>query len=261
VRRADCRTNGVEVAAEESPRTHRPPRYTINVDAGGGEESRNGKHTFVRRPRAGPRRCFHSVTLTVRNSGGPTARCRARTTRSTPWPRPAAAFRRNMNSRRMPKRRRQGPTSRQKAAGAARPAIAADMKKVADGTGDAAAIARLSTTPLYNALMRTTCVATMLSGRPREERVCRQTGEGDGSTVGCYRATNPATVERDTSCGSSATRPCILAPADTGGGPSPASPLRPDLFAAGRGASVKGNLGPVPVRAIMEDRRKRNGCT
>jgi acetylornithine deacetylase/succinyl-diaminopimelate desuccinylase-like protein len=40
--------------------------------------------------------------------------------------------------------------------------IAADMKAVA--AGDAAAAARLSETPVYNALLRTTCVATRLEG-------------------------------------------------------------------------------------------------
>jgi acetylornithine deacetylase/succinyl-diaminopimelate desuccinylase-like protein len=42
--------------------------------------------------------------------------------------------------------------------------LAADMKAVVQNPNDAAAISRLSETPLYNALLRTTCVATMLSG-------------------------------------------------------------------------------------------------
>lgn len=42
--------------------------------------------------------------------------------------------------------------------------IGADMKAVEQNPGDAAAVARLSATPLYNALLRTTCVPTMLSG-------------------------------------------------------------------------------------------------
>ena len=40
----------------------------------------------------------------------------------------------------------------------------ADMKALAAGRADSAAIARLSAKPTYNAQMRTTCVATMLSG-------------------------------------------------------------------------------------------------
>ena len=42
--------------------------------------------------------------------------------------------------------------------------IGADMKAVAANPNDQAAIARLSASPQYNAQLRTTCVATMLSG-------------------------------------------------------------------------------------------------
>jgi acetylornithine deacetylase/succinyl-diaminopimelate desuccinylase-like protein len=41
--------------------------------------------------------------------------------------------------------------------------LAADMRTVAQNPEDAAAVARLSAIPVYNALMRTTCVATMLA--------------------------------------------------------------------------------------------------
>jgi acetylornithine deacetylase/succinyl-diaminopimelate desuccinylase-like protein len=44
------------------------------------------------------------------------------------------------------------------------PQVAADMRALAAGTADAAAIARLSADPVLNARMRTTCVATMLQG-------------------------------------------------------------------------------------------------
>jgi acetylornithine deacetylase/succinyl-diaminopimelate desuccinylase-like protein len=42
--------------------------------------------------------------------------------------------------------------------------MAADMKGVVQNPNDKGAVSRLSATPLYNALLRTTCVATMLSG-------------------------------------------------------------------------------------------------
>jgi acetylornithine deacetylase/succinyl-diaminopimelate desuccinylase-like protein len=42
--------------------------------------------------------------------------------------------------------------------------LAADMKAVTLATPDPAAVARLSATPVYNAQLRTTCVATMLEG-------------------------------------------------------------------------------------------------
>src|ERR1022692_68664 len=42
--------------------------------------------------------------------------------------------------------------------------LGADLKALVQNPDDAAAVARLSAIPLYNAQMRTTCVATMLSG-------------------------------------------------------------------------------------------------
>jgi acetylornithine deacetylase/succinyl-diaminopimelate desuccinylase-like protein len=42
--------------------------------------------------------------------------------------------------------------------------LGADMKTVGQNPNDTAAVARLSANPRYNALLRTTCVATMLSG-------------------------------------------------------------------------------------------------
>ena len=44
------------------------------------------------------------------------------------------------------------------------PQTAADMRALAAGSADAAAIARLSDDPAFNGQMRTTCVATMLQG-------------------------------------------------------------------------------------------------
>jgi len=44
------------------------------------------------------------------------------------------------------------------------PQTGADMKALAAGRADAAAIARLSAKPAYNAQLRTTCVATLLNG-------------------------------------------------------------------------------------------------
>jgi len=42
--------------------------------------------------------------------------------------------------------------------------VAADLKAAASGSADAAAIARLSANPGYNALLRTTCIPTVLEG-------------------------------------------------------------------------------------------------
>ena len=81
-----------------------------------------------------------------------------------------------------------------KAAAAAAPDVAADMRKVGAGTADAAAIARLSKTPLYNSLMRTTCVATMLEGG-HAQNALPQTAK---ATVNCRMlpGEDPAAVEK-----------------------------------------------------------------
>jgi acetylornithine deacetylase/succinyl-diaminopimelate desuccinylase-like protein len=50
------------------------------------------------------------------------------------------------------------------AAGTRPPDVAADMKAILATPPDPAAIARLSRDPTYNAMLRTTCVATMISG-------------------------------------------------------------------------------------------------
>jgi acetylornithine deacetylase/succinyl-diaminopimelate desuccinylase-like protein len=42
--------------------------------------------------------------------------------------------------------------------------VAADFKAVTQPTPDPSAIARLEATPLYNAMLRTTCVTTMING-------------------------------------------------------------------------------------------------
>jgi acetylornithine deacetylase/succinyl-diaminopimelate desuccinylase-like protein len=52
----------------------------------------------------------------------------------------------------------------ERAAALEAPQIAADMRAVAAGNADAAAVERLSSKPAYNAQLRTTCVATLLQG-------------------------------------------------------------------------------------------------
>jgi acetylornithine deacetylase/succinyl-diaminopimelate desuccinylase-like protein len=107
--------------------------------------------------------------------------------------------------------------------------VAADMKTVAGNPPDKAAIERLSEDPYYNALLRTTCVATMLDA-----------GHGPSALPQRARATlNCRIVPGYTAADMLQTLRASIA--DEGVGitwqfnePSdpPASPLRPDVFAA-----------------------------
>jgi acetylornithine deacetylase/succinyl-diaminopimelate desuccinylase-like protein len=214
--------------------------YTINVDAGGGELE-NGKPTLFDVQAA--EKVFHTVSLTVKNPGGHSSLPRkdnAIYTLARALERVAAYdFPAQPND--------VVKAYFDKAAATVSPTVAADMRKVASGASDPAAIARLSKTPLYNALMRTTCVATMLDGG-HAPNALPQTAH---ALVNCRMlpGADPSAVERalvrvinDTSV--------HLASVDTAR-PSPASPLRPDVFNAVE-ASVKAIWGIVPIVPIME---------
>jgi acetylornithine deacetylase/succinyl-diaminopimelate desuccinylase-like protein len=105
-------------------------------------------------------------------------------------------------------------------------AVAADMKAVTRTPPDAAAIARLSAHPLYNALMRTTCVATMLEGGHAENALPQLAR----ATVNCriLPGENPAEVQRTLARVVADTQVAItpVKPAR----PSDPSPLRPDVM-------------------------------
>jgi acetylornithine deacetylase/succinyl-diaminopimelate desuccinylase-like protein len=214
--------------------------YTINVDAGGGEME-NGKHTLFDVQAA--EKVFHSVSLTVRNSGGHSSLPR----------RDNAIYALARALDRLSKFDFPAKTSEitrayfAKAASAAKPAVAADMRRVASGSSDPASIARLSRDPFYNALLRTTCVATMLEGG-HAENALPQTAK---ATVNCRMlpGSDPVDVERTILrvVNDSAVH---LVAIDTAQ-PSPPSPLRPDLFTA-IDASVKAIWGSLPIVPFME---------
>ena len=214
--------------------------YVINVDAGGGEIDK-GKHTLFDVQAA--EKVFHSVTLTATNPGGHSSLPR----KDNAIYSLAAALGRLAKFDFPAKPNEVVKAYFSKAAAAAAPDVAADMRKVGAGTADAAAIARLSKTPLYNSLMRTTCVATMLEGG-HAQNALPQTAK---ATVNCRMlpGEDPAAVEK-TLIGVIADTAVHLTPADTAV-QSPASPLRADLFAT-IDASVKNVWGPLPVVPIME---------
>ena len=128
--------------------------FALNLDAGGGEV-KDGKN--VRLTVQTAEKVYLTYELEVRNSGGHS---------SLPVP-DNAIYRLGKGLERLAAFTfpvKLNETTRaffEKAAVTQSPSIAADMRAVAR-TGDAAAARRLSAVPLYNATLRTTCVATRL---------------------------------------------------------------------------------------------------
>lgn len=214
--------------------------YTINVDAGGGEIE-DGKHTLFDVQAA--EKVYHSVSLTVKNPGGHSS-----------LPRPdnaiytlTAALQRIAKHKFPVKLNDVVKAYFTKAAATAPPALAADMRKMSTAMPDPAAVARLSKTPLYNALMRTTCVATMLEAG-HAENALPQTAK---ATVNCRMLPGESRADVERSIARVIDDTSVHVAAIDSAVPSPASPLRADVFSAVE-ASVKAVWGPVPVVPIME---------
>ena len=197
--------------------------YSINVDAGGGE-LRGGKLTALDVQAA--EKVYASFTLTVKNAGGHSSL----PTKENAIYRLSAGLQ-HLAAFEFPVRLTDTTRAyfdRMAASASAGPS-AADMRAVAKDPPDPAAAARLSgTSPFYNALLRTTCVATRLQAG-HAENALPQTAQ---ATVNCRLLPDesPATVQR--------TLERILADPQIAVGPigtptpSPPSPLAPDVFKA-----------------------------
>jgi len=132
---------------------------------------------------------------------------------------------------------------------------ASDFRAVAKQSPDAKAVARLSTVPYYNALLRTTCVATMLSGG-HAPNALPQTARGN---VNCriFPGQDPeqvrATLQRVIADSKVTVAAVPVHAADGSLVPAvavPPSPLLPELTSA-MDRSVSAMWGPLPVVATM----------
>lgn len=127
------------------------------------------------------------------------------------------------------------------------PPVAAAMKSIANNPADAAATGRLAQDPYYNAMMRTTCVATMLAGGhapnalPQMARAnvnCRMLPDDSPAEV---QQTLARVLADDQIKVSVASEPLL----------SPSSPLNPEVMRATERTTA--NLWPgVPVIPVME---------
>jgi acetylornithine deacetylase/succinyl-diaminopimelate desuccinylase-like protein len=127
------------------------------------------------------------------------------------------------------------------------PPLAAAMKSIANNPADAAAAGNLARDPYYNAMMRTTCVATMLAGGhapnalPQMARAnvnCRMLPDDSPAEV---QQTLVRVLADDQIKVSVASQPLL----------SPPSPLNPEVMGATERTTAK--LWPgVPVIPVME---------
>lgn len=214
--------------------------YCVNVD-GGGVDSEKGKPVVLNMQAA--EKVYFDVTLTVRNRGGHSslprpdnaintlARALTRIGNHT-FPVQFNEITRAYFTQSAPVRGGQ---------------LGNDLKAAASTAGDAAAIRRLSADPWFNAQMRTTCIATMLSGG-HAPNALPQTATAN---VNCRRLPGLSSdnlvrmlkrVVADTN---------VQFTVASDAPQSPASPLRADIEAAVRLASEA--IAPkLPLIPVME---------
>ncbi|MEA3245872.1 MAG: M20/M25/M40 family metallo-hydrolase [Gemmatimonadota bacterium] len=214
--------------------------YCVNAD-GGGADSEKGRPFAMNMQAA--EKVYLDVTLTVRDRGGHSSLPRRENAIATL----ARAITRVANYR-FPVQF--NPITRayfQRSAPLHPGTVGADLRAAAASPADAAAIRRLSDDPWFNALMRTTCVPTMLSGGhapnalPQTARAnvnCRRLpGVSSDSVLRTLRR-----VIADTA---------VVLTVETDSPQSPPSPMRPDIEAAVRAASTA--VGPnLPLIPTME---------
>jgi len=214
--------------------------YCVNAD-GGGVDSEQGRPFAVNMQAA--EKVYLDVTLTVRNRGGHSSLPRRDNAIATL----ARAITR-VTSYQFPVQF--NPITREYFLRSARlhpGQLGADLRAAVAASPDTAAIRRLSDDPWFNALMRTTCVPTMLSGGhapnalPQTARVnvnCRRLP--GVSADGVLRTLRR--VIADTA---------VALTVETDAPQSPPSPIRPDIETAVRAASTA--IGPnLPLIPTME---------
>ena len=216
--------------------------YVINVDAGGGELE-NGKHTLFDVQAA--EKVYHSVSLTAKNPGGHSSLPRkdnaiyelaegARARRRVRVPGEAERRREEvLRAGRVDGRARRSP-----------PTCEAVVRGNRDAGRDRsaqrdAALQRVDAHDVRRDDARAAATRRTRCRKPPPRR----------STAACFQATTRPRVEQALvrAIGDTGVH---LAPIDTAR-PSPASPLRPDVFSAVE-ASVKALWGNVPIVPIME---------
>ena len=216
--------------------------YVLNPDAGGGE-LRDAKPVALNVQAA--EKVFHSVHLTVRNPGGHSSL----PTKDNAINRLAAALGRVAAYEFPMKTNAVTRVYFARTAALSRGTLATEMRAVsASPTPGHAAAARLAArSPFYNAMLRTTCITTLIEGGHAVNALPQRVE----ATVNCriLPGEDPAEVER-TIRRVVADTAVVVTPADTAR-PSPPSPLPPALDAT-IGAVTASIWGKLPIIPSME---------
>jgi acetylornithine deacetylase/succinyl-diaminopimelate desuccinylase-like protein len=217
--------------------------YSINIDTGGGE-LRGGKVTALDVQAA--EKVFASFSMTVKNPGGHSSL----PTKENAIYRLGAGLQR-LAAFEFPVRLTDITRTYFDRMAAFSGAAGADMRAVARPAPDLAAAARLSAkSPFHNALLRTTCVATMLQAG-HAENALPQTAQ---ATVNCrlLPIDDAAAVQKEL-VRVLADPQITVAPIGTPT-PSPPSPLAPEPLSAIEAAAkaVWGSAPTVPIIPFME---------
>jgi acetylornithine deacetylase/succinyl-diaminopimelate desuccinylase-like protein len=126
-------------------------------------------------------------------------------------------------------------------------AIARDMAAVAQPTPDTAAIRRLSdASPLYNAQLRTTCVATELVGGHAENAL----PQSASATVNCRMLPGTPSEEVQSTLSRVVGDTAVTVSVVTAATPSPLAALQPDVMNAIERVTTR--LWRIPVIPVME---------
>jgi acetylornithine deacetylase/succinyl-diaminopimelate desuccinylase-like protein len=125
--------------------------------------------------------------------------------------------------------------------------LAADMKTIAANPEDATVILRLSSIPFYNALIRTTCVATMLQAG-HAENALPQTAK---AVINCRVLPGESEIEIKKTILEVLDDSLIIVSTLTSLGDNPASPLKPEVMQIIENVTYKMWPG-IPIVPIME---------
>jgi len=214
--------------------------YVLNMDAGD-PVILNGKRLM--RPVQASEKVYVTFKLEVHNSGGHSSL----PTKDNAIYRLAAALGR-LSAYEFPAQLNEiTRTFFQRMAGLQQGQLAADMAAVAAPTLDPAAIRRLSNvSPLYNAQLRTTCVATELSGG-HAENALPQTAT---ATVNCRMLPGTPSEEVQGTLSRVVADTAVKVGVATAATPSPPSPLTPAIMKPLEVVTTR--LWNIPVVPVME---------